>query len=127
MQAMAQQLDHLKTRAEFLRVAGRGRKWTTPGLTLRAARREAKRPDDAGGLRLGLTASKKVGSAVARNRVRRRLRALANELLPEHGKPGTDYVLIGRSATVERRFEELRQDLLTALERVHKPGRGHRS
>ncbi|MBC6404755.1 MAG: ribonuclease P protein component [Rhodospirillales bacterium] len=123
---MAQQLDHLRTRAEFLRVVGRGQKWATPGLVIRVVRREAEHPDDAGRPRLGLIASKKVGSAVARNRVKRRLRALANELLPEHGKPGTDYVLIGRSATVERRFEELRQDLLTALERVHKPGRGHR-
>ena len=123
---MAQQLDRLKNRSEFLRVAGCGRKWATPGFAIRAVRREAERPDDVGRPRLGLTASKKVGSAVARNRVRRRLRALANELLPEHGKPGTDYVLIGRSATVERRFEELRQDLLTALERVHRPGRGHR-
>ncbi len=70
--------------------------------------------------RLGLTASKKVGNAVARNRAKRRLRALANEVLPDHGKPGMDYVLIGRPATPCRAYADLRQDLLVALERLHR-------
>ncbi len=117
---MAQRLSHLKTRADFLRVAGRGRKWAMPGLVVQAALRDDNEtaPRVA---RLGLTASKKVGNAVARNRARRRLRALANEVLPEHGRVELDYVLIGRPATVKRAYGDLRADLLAALQRVNRP------
>ncbi len=73
-------------------------------------------------IRFGLTASKKVGNAVTRNRARRRLRALAREILPLHGHPGWDYVLVGRpEATVARDFAALRGDLIRALARVHQP------
>lgn len=116
---MAGRLPHLKKRADFLRVAGAGRKWATPGLVLQAAPAEASR-EEGGGPRLGLTASKKVGKAVERNRAKRRLRALANELLPTHGRADLDYVLIGRPATVTRAYEALRGDLLAALERVNR-------
>jgi ribonuclease P protein component len=67
---------------------------------------------------LGLTASKKVGNAVARNRARRRLRALARELLPVCATPGYDYVLIARAATVGRPYAGLREDLRGALRRL---------
>ncbi len=117
---MAQRLRHLKKRAEFLRVAGRGRKWAMPGLVLQAAPRGPSGSENDVMPRLGLTASKKVGNAVARNRAKRRLRALAYDVLPAAGKPGMDYVLIGRPATPARGFSELRQDLLAALERVHR-------
>ena len=57
-----------------------------------------------------------------RNRARRRLRALAREVLPDHGHPGWDYVLVGRpGATVTRDFAALRADLVRALGRVHDP------
>lgn len=79
------------------------------------------RGDDAP-LRVGFTCSKKVGNAVARNRAKRRLRALAAEILPQAGRPGWDYVLIGRAgATASRPFAQMRSDLLAALERVHAP------
>ncbi len=128
---MAQRLSHLKTRADFLRVAGRGRKWAMPGLVLQAAPRDDLGDDigdevdqDGQGRailpRLGLTTSKKVGNAVARNRARRRLKALANEVLPLYGRARLDYVLIGRPATVDRDFADLRADLLTALDRVNR-------
>lgn len=69
-------------------------------------------------IRVGFTTSRKVGNAVARNRARRRLRALAAQLLPRAGVPGHDYVLIGRRATVSRPFEALRGDLEAALTKL---------
>ncbi len=119
---MAQRLIHLKTRADFLKVAGRGRKWAMPGLVVQAAAR-SDGLDEASAPRLGLTASKKVGNAVARNRAKRRLRALGNEMLPEHGRADLDYVLIGRPATLRRAYGDLREDLLVALRRVNRPKR----
>ncbi|WP_235017017.1 ribonuclease P protein component [Tistlia consotensis] len=107
-------MERLKRRGEFLEVAGQGRKWAMPGLVLQALHR----PDDGRAPRYGLTASRKVGGAVARNRARRRLRALAERWLPEAGQSGTDYVLIARAGTVTRPFDALEQDLRTALERV---------
>ena len=71
-------------------------------------------------IRFGLTATKKIGNAVIRNRTRRRLRALAHEILSAHGQPGYDYVLIGRAATKHRTWEGLRTDLRSALKKVHK-------
>lgn len=113
-------LERLKRRGEFLKVAGQGRKWATPGLVLQAL----SRPGPQQGTRYGLTASRKVGGAVARNRARRRLRALAEHWLPVAGRADTDYVLIARSATVHRPFQELERDLQVALERVGRPPKG---
>jgi ribonuclease P protein component len=69
-------------------------------------------------LRLGFTASRKVGIAVLRNRARRRLRAAAAEVLREHASPGHDYVLIARAGTVGRPYAALLEDLRTALRRL---------
>ena len=79
--------------------------------------------DDAAEIRFGLTASRKVGGAVARNRARRRLRALAREILPIAGRPGTDYVLIARAETLNRPHAALRADLERALARLARPRR----
>lgn len=103
----------LKTRAEFLRVAAAGRKWAAPGLVLQAAARKGHEEDSP--MRVGFTATKKTGNAVARNRIKRRLRAVAAEILPIHGKSGWDYVLIGRKNTLQRPYEKLKQDLQIAL------------
>jgi ribonuclease P protein component len=76
------------------------------------------RGDDDPAMRLGLTVSKKVGNAVVRNRMRRRLRELARKVLPEAGIAGADHVLIGRAGGIERPFAALEEELRRALARV---------
>ena len=73
------------------------------------------RGDDDPQMRLGITVSKKVGKAVIRNRMKRRFRALARELLPVAGLAGADHVLIGRPGGIERDFGLLRAELTKAL------------
>ena len=70
--------------------------------------------------RVGFTVTKKIGGAVVRNRMKRRLRALAREMLPEGGIAGADHVLIGRAGGIERDYSLLRQELARALERLRK-------
>ncbi len=69
-------------------------------------------------MRVGFTVTKKIGNAVVRNRMKRRLRALARELLPTRGVAGADHVLIGRSGGIEREFGLLRGELAKALGKV---------
>jgi ribonuclease P protein component len=105
--------QRLTRRAEFLRVAAKGRKAPAPGLVLQALPRE-----DAGPARVGFTVTRKVGNAVVRNRARRRLRAAAQQVLAEQPLAGVDLVLIGRDATLRRPFPELIADLKGALART---------
>ena len=78
------------------------------------------RPRDDGNeeLRVGFTVTRKVGNAVVRNRMRRRFRELARELLPACGIPGADFVMIGRAGGIERDFGLLRQELAKAIEKA---------
>jgi ribonuclease P protein component len=76
---------------------------------------------------VGFTASRKVGNSVARNRAKRRMRAAAASVLPFHGRPGTDYVLIARASTPDRPFSALVADLESALRRIEYDGAGRRS
>lgn len=120
---MGANIARLKRRAEFLRVAAARRKWATPGLVLQAAETEDARAA-AGGFRVGFTASRKVGSAVARNRARRRLRAAVAATLPKRAARGLDYVVIARRGTLTRPFDALTGDLETAIARVSRRGKG---
>jgi len=99
-----------------------------PGLILQAAPRP--QPGAAAApLGVGFTASRKVGNAVRRNRAKRRLRAAAAAMIPAHGRPGTDYVLIARAGTADRPYGALLADLAAALRRVERaaaPGDRHR-
>jgi ribonuclease P protein component len=107
-------LRTLTSRADFLKAA-RAKRVATPAFVLQARLRQ---DDDQ--IRVGFTCSKKVGNAVARNRAKRRLREIARIVLPQHGVPGTDYVLIGRTdVTAQRPFDQLQDDLRLALEKVH--------
>jgi ribonuclease P protein component len=111
----AQRLVTLKKRADFLAANG-GRRASMPGFVLLV--RDRKDADPA--MRVGFTVTKKIGGAVVRNRMKRRFRALAREIVPEKGIPGSDHVMIGRARGVERDFGLLRTELLKALEDLRK-------
>lgn len=115
--ASASRLGRLRKRSEFLRVAAKGRKASTPGVLLQALA-TAPAPKSAAEIRVGLTVSRKVGNAVARNRARRRLREAARAVLPRHAAPAHDYVLIGRTETLTRPYPALLADLEGALRKV---------
>ena len=112
----------LRRRREFLAVAGTRCRWVAPSFVLQAGPRGA--PQEIG---IGLTASRRIGNAVARNRARRRLRAALRALLPGAAKPGYDYVIVARPAILTCPFEALLSDLATAFARVvrQRPGARH--
>ena len=76
------------------------------------------RGDDDGTMRVGFTVTKKIGNAVVRNRMKRRFRALAREMLPEHGIAGADHVLIGRAGGIGRDYAALADELKRALKKL---------
>jgi ribonuclease P protein component len=118
---MAAPIRRLKRRREFLDAAASRRKWVAPGMIVQMrphGEEELAAPEaKCAGPRVGFTVSRRVGNAVVRNRVRRRLRAVAERVLPR-AEPHADYVLIGRQGTVARPFAELVEDLETALARL---------
>lgn len=103
-------LRRLVRRAEFL-AANNGKRVPMPGFVLLVR----PRADEDEAMGIGFTVSKKIGGAVVRNRMKRRFRALAREILPEAGTAGADHVLIGRSAGVERDYDLLGSELRKAL------------
>jgi ribonuclease P protein component len=108
-------IETLKNRPDFLRAAS-ARRHGTGGFMLQARARG----DDTALVRVGYTASKKIGNAVVRNRAKRRLREVVCAVLPGGARPGWDYVLVARpEASVTRDFAALLDDLREALARVH--------
>jgi ribonuclease P protein component len=108
-------IETLKNRPDFLRAAS-ARRHGTGGFMLQAR----SRGDDTALVRVGYTASKKIGNAVVRNRAKRRLRDVVRAVFPAAARPGWDYVLVARpGATIERDFAAMLDDLREALARVH--------
>jgi ribonuclease P protein component len=103
----------IRKRADFL-AANHAIRVARPGFVL-LVRRDAGDMRDA---RFGVTVTKKIGNAVCRNRMKRRLRALLREILPASGIAGADHVLIGREGGIERDFALLRAELRAALARA---------
>jgi ribonuclease P protein component len=106
-------LQRLRHRADFL-AAANGAKAPVTGFVLQALNR-----CEDGPVRVGFTTSRKVGTAVERNRVRRRLREVVRLAPPGRMRPGYDYVLIGRRGALAMPFERLADDFDRALRRVH--------
>lgn len=109
----AVRLITLTKRSEFL-AANQGKRAASGGLVLLVR----DRADGNSQMRIGYTVTKKTGNAVIRNRMKRRFRELARELLPQHGIAGADHVIIGRPSGVNRDFAALRSDLNRALKMV---------
>lgn len=109
-------MERLKTRSEFRKVAA-GKRVTKPGFVLQAS----KVASDAVRLpRFGFTVTKKIGNAVVRNRIRRRLKEAVRVAGAARGEAGTDYVLVGRRATLSLEFEQLVTDLLSGITQLSK-------
>lgn len=111
----------LRRRAEFLRIRG-GLRLARPAFVVEAKSRAGSTPPTpiaAELARFGLTVTKKLGGAVARNRIRRRLRAALRAVAHQAASPGFDYVLIAREGAAELEFARLVSDLDAALRNVH--------
>lgn len=106
------QPERLKKRQDFVNVANQGQKIISSGLILQFLK-----VNDPDALKVGFTATKKLGNAVVRNRVKRRLRVIVQKQFSQ-AKRGYYYVLIGRSGTLVRKFADLEKDLADALKRV---------
>jgi ribonuclease P protein component len=109
----AQRLVTITKRSDFL-AANRGKRAPMPGFVLLV------RPRGDGDMmmRVGFTVTKKIGNAVVRNRMKRRFRALAREMLPDHGIAGADHVLIGRAGGIEHDYASLADELKRALKKL---------
>ena len=110
-------LGLLKKRSEFLFVR-EGRYRAIGGVVIQARVNPEHKI-----IRVGFTATKKIGNAVIRNRAKRRLRQASRALLPKYGCPGHDYVFIARNTTVEKSYESLVSDVQKALINLAKPAR----
>lgn len=86
----------------------------TPAFIIQIYQRSSEGP-----FRYGITASRKVGDAVKRNRAKRRLRALINQILSVMGHPGIDYVFIAREEVLRRNFALMGKELESALKKLH--------
>lgn len=110
-------IERLKVRSDFLRIAADRRNWAAPGLVLQVSEtpKEIYNRDT---MRIGYTASRKVGNAVKRNRARRRLRNVVHQVMTTNASCGKDFVIIARKNTIQRRFSDLKIDLEIALKKL---------
>ncbi len=119
-------LARLTQRKEFLAAAEHGRRFRSSAFMAQvrdAAPDEPRKGGEPVALRLGLTASRKTGNAVKRNRIRRRLREAAKQALASQAERPCDLVIVARSEVLTARFRTLVADLSIAIERAkpHKP------
>jgi ribonuclease P protein component len=103
-------ITRLKVRPDFL-AAAKAKSCAKGAVVMQARARK----DDAQTVRVGFTATKKIGGAVVRNRAKRRMRAAAQQLVPLFGRPGHDYVLIARNGAPTRPWGRLLDDVKSAL------------
>ena len=114
-------MEHIRKRKDFL-AAARARSQARQSVVVQIRDR-----GDEAAPRLGLTTTRKLGNAVKRNRIRRRLRAAARAVLEARARPGHDYVLIGRQASADVPFDRLVADLGKAVDKLqHEAHMNHR-
>jgi len=108
----------LKKRKDYLRTQS-GRKWRAPSFTLTMRARESSEQIGDNVSRFGCTVTKRIGNAVRRNRVKRRLREAIRLTAPDNAQAGFDYVVIARNTALDAPFGNIVEDMRTALQRVH--------
>ena len=110
---MSCDIKSLKKRADFVILSKEGLSSPQKGLVLQAKcyNKDSKNKF----IRFGITATKKIGNAVIRNKCKRKLRVLAKDILSKYAKKNSDYVLIARNTTYNRNISLLKTDLLNAL------------
>ena len=109
----------IRKRPDFVRMTSHGDRVAKSGLVVQTFHRpETTKQTSADAVRIGFTATKKIGGATVRNRSKRRLRALARELLPQLCLTGNDYNFIARAATADMPFDKLRRDMTDALKEL---------
>jgi ribonuclease P protein component len=113
-------LARLKKRAEFVN-AGKGRRFHAASFSLQAVRRPADAVDAQP--RFGFTVTKKLGSSVVRNRIRRRLKEALRVLPDLSARPGYDYVIVARQMALDQAFPALQEELARAFVEIHAPAR----
>ena len=106
-------MQRLKRRQEFV-AAAKGIYQPMPAFVVQALHRKDDEP-----ARIGFTCTKKLGNAVIRNRIRRRLKEAVRISLGPHARAGFDYVIIGRAAAENHPFEILQADLISATAKLH--------
>ncbi len=119
-------LARLKQRKQFLAAADHGRRFRSSAFTVQVRDAEPDETREPAGLRLGLTASRKVGNAVKRNRIRRRLRVAAAEALATQADRRCDVVIVARAETLTAGFRMLVSELSTAIDRARPAGPGRK-
>ena len=107
-------IEHLRKRPDFLAAAASGLSQARGAVVVQAR----DRADEFSHIRVGFTATKRIGGAVVRNRAKRRLREAARALVPLHGRPGHDYVFVARAGTPGRPWARLLDDVKSALIRL---------
>lgn len=122
-------LARLTQRKQFLAAADKGRRFRSSAFTVQVLDAPQRGADEAplpDGLRLGLTASRKVGNAVKRNRIRRRLRVAAQQAFATQTSRPCDVVIVARPETLTTDFATLVSELSQAVERARPQGQGRK-
>ena len=111
---MSNLLPTIKNRKDFLKISKNGLLSPQYGLVLQS---EINNEHD---MRIGITATKKIGNAVTRNKCKRKLKIVGNEILKSFAQKNNDYVLIARNTTYDRDINLLKEDLIKALKEIKK-------
>ena len=109
----------LKNRSDFLRVAKQNKKWISSSMVVQISPSLYNKHQQISDIRVGFTASKKVGNAVLRNKAKRRLREVVRHVMTTEGKENYDYVIIARDVATLNPFNQLIRDMKWSLKRLH--------